>query len=262
MGEPHDLRGLSAVEGHRLVKRYRLGELVSVRATLRGFRGASASEGIEALADVSFSVNRGECFGIVGPNGSGKSTIMQLIAGITLPTSGSLTVRGRVLPLLSVGSGFHPDLTGRENARLFGAILGIEPDVVEAHFDQIAAFAEVERHIDTPVKRYSEGMQARLSFAIGMVFPADIYLFDEVLAVVDGEFRARCVEAIAALPRAGRAVLFVSHDSEQMARLCDRVLWLDQGNVRALGSAPEVLDDYAHERATPHVAKRLVSSPG
>ena len=256
---PADLEASPAIEAHELVKRYRLGEYVTLSRTIRamvpGLRSTHST--IEAVAGVSFSVNRGECFGVVGLNGSGKSTIVQMIAGITLPASGRLVVRGRVLPLLAVGSGFHHELTGAENVRLFGAILGIEPNAVDARLDEIAAFAEVERHMDTPVKRYSDGMKARLSFATGMLFPADVYVFDEVLAVVDGEFLDRCLEAIGTLAGHGRTVLFVSHSNEQIGQLCDRVLWMKEGRVQAIGPTDEVLPRYIEERSAHAVESRL-----
>src|SRR5205807_770069 len=141
-------------------------------------------------------------------------------------TSGFIVVRGRLLPLLAIGTSFHPELTGRENVVLFGAVLGISRDVVEGRMDDVAAFAELEQHLDTPLKRYSDGMKARLSFAIAMLFPADVYVFDEVLAVVDGEFRARCLDEIERLRERGNTVLFVSHDLDQVERLCTRILWL------------------------------------
>ena len=158
--------------------------------------------GLEALADVDFTVYRGESFGIVGTNGSGKSTLLQILAGTTLPTGGDDGGHGRVLPLLAVGTGFHPELTGRENVTLFASSLGIPRSVIEARMDAVAEFAELERHMDTPVKRFSSGMLSRLSFSIAMQFPADIYVFDEVLAVVDGEFQGRCL-ARSTSPREG-----------------------------------------------------------
>jgi lipopolysaccharide transport system ATP-binding protein len=259
MLRPADLEASPAVEAHHVVKRYRLGEHVTlgrtVRALVPGLRSPLPT--IEAVADVSLAVNRGECFGIVGLNGSGKSTLVQMIAGTTLPTRGRFTVRGRVLPLLSVGSGFHPELTGTENVRLFGAILGIETSAVDGRLDEIASFAEVERHMDTPVKRYSDGMKARLSFATGMLFPADVYVFDEVLAVVDGEFLDRCLEAIAGLVGHGRTVIYVSHSNEQIRQLCDRVMWMKEGRVQALGATDQVLPLYIEERAAHAVGSRL-----
>ena len=252
MTRSSELSGPAAIEARSVVKQYQLGETISLRTTLRAlglsrFRAGTMPNDtpvIDALSDVTFTVRKGECLGVVGANGSGKSTIVQLIAGITPPTNGSVTVRGRVLPLLSVGSSFHPELTGAENVRLFAAILGIDDSVARASLPQIARFAEVERHMDTPIKRYSDGMQARLSFAISMLFPADLYLFDEVLAVVDGEFLDRCLAAIAGFVEKGRTVLFVSHSTQQLSNLCDRILWLENGKIQALGPASEVLPSY------------------
>src|SRR5690242_14755226 len=165
----------------------------------------------EALRGVSFETYPGECFGIVGTNGSGKSTVLQVLGGITLPSSGAMTVRGSVLPLLAVGAGFHIELTGRENSFLYGTILGLDRRVIESKLDDIAAFAELERYFDTPLKRYSQGMQSRLCFAIAMLFPANIYCFDEVLAVVDGEFKDRCLKEVRTLVASGSTVFFISH---------------------------------------------------
>lgn len=240
-----------AIVADRLHKHYLLGERASLGRTMqRMLRRAQPLQPFGALEDVSFTVRRGECFGLVGGNGSGKSTILQIITAITLPTSGSVRVQGRVLPLLAIGSGFHQELTGRENVTLFGTILGLRPEEIVARMDNIVAFAELERYIDTPNKRYSDGMQARLSFAVGMLFPADIYILDEVLATVDGEFRARCIDEIEHLVAAGRTVLFVSHDLAQSRALCDRVLWMERGRVHQLGEAQNVLD--AYERSTAH----------
>jgi homopolymeric O-antigen transport system ATP-binding protein len=245
---------MAAVDGARVSARhvskvYRLGEHLRLANTLgRLVRRATVSEGFEALHDVCFDVHPGECFGIVGDNGSGKSTVLHVMAGITTPSAGSMLVRGRVLPLLAVGAGFHHELTGRENAVLFGTILGLEREVIGQRIDDIAAFAEIERHFDTPLKRYSQGMQSRLSFAIGMLFPADIYCFDEVLAVVDGEFRERCAAEIGQLATSGQSVFFVSHDLDQVGELCDRVLWLESGRVRELGASAGVLERYARHQ--------------
>jgi ABC-type polysaccharide/polyol phosphate transport system ATPase subunit len=234
-----------AVRADGLSKRYLLGEHASLRNTLNvALRRPSAARPIDALSDVSFSVQRGCVFGIVGPNGSGKSTALTILAGITLPSAGSVSVRGRVLPMLAVGAGFHPELTGRENVALFGAILGLPSEAVAARTDQIFEFAEVADHVETPVKRYSDGMRARLSFGIAMQFPADVYVFDEVFAVVDGEFRDRCLGMIRSLVADGRCVLVTSHDHSQIRELCDRVMWLEQGRVRAIGHCDQVMDEY------------------
>jgi lipopolysaccharide transport system ATP-binding protein len=171
--------------------------------------------------------------------------VLQIVSGITVPTSGEVAVRGNVLPFLQVGAGFHPELTGRENIILYGTVMGIDRDVIMGSIDQVAAFAEIESHIDTPNKRYSDGMQARLSFAIAIIFPAHIYLFDEVLAVVDDAFRSRCLTEIAGLVAAGRTVVFVSHDLDQVRQVCTRAAWLQNGRLMALGDAEEVAQGYA-----------------
>jgi ABC-type polysaccharide/polyol phosphate transport system ATPase subunit len=163
-----------------------------------------------------------------------------------------MRVYGRVLPLLAVGQGFHPDLTGRENVTLFASSLGIPRATIASRMNAVTEFAELDRHMDTPVKRFSSGMTSRLSFAIAVQFPADIYIFDEVLAVVDGEFRDRCLREIKRLHAIGRTVFFVSHNLEQIAEVCQSVLWLEQGKVKAVGPAPELLATY--ERALAHQA--------
>jgi ABC-type polysaccharide/polyol phosphate transport system ATPase subunit len=236
-----------AIEARSLSKHYRLGELVSLKQTIKRFghlAGVQEPPGLEALDSVDFTVYRGDAFGIVGGNGSGKSTLLQVLAGTTLPTGGEMEVHGHVVPLLAVGTGFHPELTGRENVTLFASSLGIPAGIIEDRMDAVADFAGIERHMDTPVKRFSSGMLARLSFAIAMQFPADIYVFDEVLAVVDAEFQHRCLEEIRRLHREGRTVIFVSHSLDQVADVCERVLWLDSGRVHELGATDEVLEAY------------------
>jgi lipopolysaccharide transport system ATP-binding protein len=239
-----------AIEAVGLGKQYRLGEQLNFLAGLgrlamrKNDRPPPRAEFL-ALENVTFRIDAGECIGVVGTNGSGKSTLLQILAGITLPTSGKMVVHGHVMSLLAVGTGFHPELTGRENILLFGTILGIPRTAILDRVDDVAAFAELESHLDTPAKRYSDGMLARLSFAIAMIFPSDIHVFDEVLAVVDGEFRDRCLEEIRRLVGEGRTVLFVSHSQEQVRALCDRTLWLDRGRLRALAATDGVLDDYS-----------------
>ena len=238
------------VVAENVQKKYDLGELSSLGMTLRRVSGllrVSHRPAFAALDDVSFEIRSSDGFALVGRNGSGKSTLLHMICGITLPTQGLITVRGRLLPLLAIGASFHPELTGRENVVLFGSVLGLSRDTAAARMDDITAFAELEHHMDTPIKRYSDGMQARLSFAIAMLFPADIYVFDEVLAVVDGEFRERCLCEIENLRARGSTVIFVSHDLDQVARVCNRALWLQSGQVRAVGSADDILPAYAHE---------------
>ena len=237
----------TAIAASGLSKSYRLGELHSLQHTINHLlhrRHLSYEPPFKALDGLDFTVRRGESFGIVGTNGSGKSTLLQILAGTTLPTAGSMTVEGRVLPLLAVGTGFHPELTGRENVTLFAASLGVPRGAIGERIDKVAEFAEIEQHMDTPVKRFSSGMTARLSFSIAMQFPADIYVFDEVLAVVDGEFQARCLAEISHLHSSGRTVIFVSHDLEQVAEVCQRLMWLEKGKLRRIGTTSEVLDDY------------------
>jgi ABC-type polysaccharide/polyol phosphate transport system ATPase subunit len=242
---------MAAVTAERVSKAYRLGEHLRLGTTLAMITGRhGGSFPFEALQAVSFEVGVGECFGIVGKNGSGKSTLLQILAGITLPTAGRMTVRGRVLPLLTVGAGFHLELTGYENTLLMGTILGFDPRAIKERMDDVSSFAELDHeHMATPIKRYSQGMASRLSFAIGMVFPAEIYCFDEVLAVVDGEFRERCLYEIAQFVKDGRTVLYVSHDLDQVRALCDRTMWLERGRLRQIGPTSEVLDAYERHTA-------------
>lgn len=235
-----------AMEARGLRKHYRLGELHNLRQTVRKISGRDGSDqpGIEALGGVDFTVYRGDAFGLVGTNGSGKSTLLQILAGTTIPTGGELEVHGRVLPLLAVGTGFHHELTGRENVTLFGASLGIPIKIAQDRMEEITEFAELAGHMDTPIKRYSTGMISRLSFAIAMSFPADIYIFDEVLAVVDGEFQARCLAEIERLHDEGRTVIFVSHNLDQVSAVCNRVVWLENGAVEQVGEAAPILAAY------------------
>src|SRR3954453_2349410 len=235
-----------AIRASSLGKTYQLGERLRLGGafTRRGRGQPIQQSTIEALDNLTFDVYRGECLGLVGANGSGKSTFLQVLSRAVVPTRGSLEVHGRVLPMLSIGAGFHGDLTGRENVVLQGAILGVPRRAVMDRMDDIMEFAELDRHADTPLKRYSSGMQSRLSFAIGMRFPADIYIFDEVLAVVDRAFRDRCLDEIQRMVGSGPTVLFVSHDLDQVSRLCDRTVWLDRGSARAVGQTAEVLDMY------------------
>jgi len=242
-----------ALEANDLRKRYRLGELHSLTRTVRRLvrRPSTLNPPLEALAGIDLTVHRGESFGVVGTNGSGKSTFLQVLAGTTVPTGGLMEVHGRVLPLLAVGTGFHPELTGTENVRVFGSSLGIPLDVIERRMDAVAAFAELERHMDTPTKRFSSGMLSRLSFSIAMQFPADIYVFDEVLAVVDGEFQARCLGEIKRLHSSGRTIIFVSHSLDQVDEVCERVAWFERGRVARVGRTADVLEAYTAAHHAP-----------
>lgn len=196
------------------------------------------------MQDVTFDVTEGAALGVIGRNGSGKSTLLKVLSRITEPSRGVARTRGRVGSLLEVGTGFHPELTGRENVFLNGAILGMTRRAIERKFDEIIDFAGVERFVDTPVKRYSSGMYLRLAFSVAAHLDAEILLVDEVLAVGDAEFQRKCLGRMASVEREGRTVLFVSHNLDAIVRLCPTCLWLDEGSVVALGSANEVVEKY------------------
>jgi len=216
---------------------------------VRRFRRGSASEEFWALRDVSFSAEPGAAVGIIGTNGSGKSTLLKLATRILQPTSGRITVRGRVSALLELGAGFHPELSGRDNVFLNGSILGLPRQEVASRFDAIVRFAGLERFIDIPVKHYSSGMYARLGFAVAIHVDPDVLLMDEVLAVGDEAFQARCLESIGRLHRAGKTLLLVSHDLDAVCQVCTEVIWLDGGRVRARGDPLTVAREY---RAASH----------
>lgn len=200
-----------------------------------------------ALQDVSFEVAQGQTFGIIGSNGSGKSTLLKCLAGILTPEKGQLSASGRTAALLELGAGFHPELSGRENVALNGAILGMTRREIELKFDDIVEFAGLERFIDTPVKNYSSGMVVRLGFAVAINVEPEILIIDEVLAVGDEEFQARCFQKIEQFRREGRTIVFVSHGLSQVSQLCDDALWLDQGRVRSIGPAYEIVSEYTGE---------------
>jgi lipopolysaccharide transport system ATP-binding protein len=197
-----------------------------------------------ALRDVSFDIQTGDVVGIVGRNGAGKSTLLKVLSRITAPTRGRVEIRGRIASLLEVGTGFHPELTGRENIRLNGAILGLTQTDIARKFDEIVAFSGVERFIDTPVKRYSSGMQVRLAFAVAAHLEPEILLIDEVLAVGDAEFQKKCLGRISDISKHGRTVLFVSHQVGMIARLCTRGILLSSGTVEFAGASGAVVDRY------------------
>jgi len=246
-----------------LGKRYRLGahqetyrtlrDTISdaLRAPFQGWRRGSrqhtpspGSDSIWALKGVCLEIPQGEILGIIGRNGAGKTTLLKVLARITEPTEGRVTLRGRVGSLLEVGTGFHLELTGRENILLNGAILGMSRREILRKFDAIVAFAEIGPFLDTPLKRYSTGMGTRLAFAVAAHLDPDILLVDEVLAVGDMGFRRKCLGKMQDVGQAGRTVLFVSHDMNAIRRLCQKAVWLDQGQVRATGAAGEVVSRY------------------
>jgi lipopolysaccharide transport system ATP-binding protein len=218
----------------------------TMRRTLRG-QVAVAGDRIEefwALRDVSFEVKQGEVVGIIGRNGAGKSTLLKILSRITEPSEGRVTLRGRVASLLEVGTGFHPELTGRENIYLNGAILGMSRAEIRQKFDEIVAFAEVEQFLDTPVKRYSSGMYVRLAFAVAAHLEPEILVVDEVLAVGDAEFQKKCLGKMQDVSRGGRTVIFVSHNMSAVQSLCARAILLQGGRLVRNGLVNEIVSDY------------------
>jgi ABC-type polysaccharide/polyol phosphate transport system ATPase subunit len=241
------------VEG--LGKRYRVGEReryfalrdVLTRAFSAPFKrnGARRStDYIWALRDVSLDVHQGEVVGLIGRNGAGKTTLLKLLSRITRPTTGFAEIHGRVGSLLEVGTGFHPELTGRENIYLSGAILGMSRREIDRKMDAIVAFAEVERFLTSPLKFYSTGMQMRLAFAVAAHLEPEILLVDEVLAVGDLEFQRKCLGKMQEVSRSGRTIVFVSHQMNQIRRLCERVFWIDGGQIRSEGATGKVIAEY------------------
>ncbi|HVS15257.1 MAG TPA: ABC transporter ATP-binding protein [Thermoanaerobaculia bacterium] len=248
------MRRAIEVEGVRkLYRRVTAGyQLRTLKSALLG-RGLTAGlrpeETIVALDDVTFAVERGEAFGVVGGNGSGKSTLLKLVAGLLRPTAGRVAVGGRVAALIELGAGFHPEISGRENVFINGAVLGLSRREVERCYDEIVEFSGLGEFIEEPVKNYSSGMYVRLGFAVAIHTDPDILLVDEVLAVGDEAFAHRCVHRIESLLARGRTVLFVSHGLDLVEQLCDRVLWLDRGRNRGVGEPREVIDAYRQQVA-------------
>lgn len=204
----------------------------------------STTEEFWALKDISFKVKQGEVVGIIGRNGAGKSTLLKILSRITEPTKGRIRINGRVASLLEVGTGFHPELTGRENIFLNGAILGMGKAEIKRKFDEIVAFAEIEKFLDTPVKRYSSGMYVRLAFAVAAHLEPEILLVDEVLAVGDAAFQKKCLGKMGDVAKEGRTVLFVSHNMGAVRHLCSSVIHLDHGRVVGTGSVESIIDQY------------------
>ncbi len=238
----------TAIRAEGLCKRYSLGGNAARDALRRRFfgwlPGAAGSAEVWSLRDVSFEVARGEAIGIIGANGAGKSTLLKILSRITEPTSGRAEIRGSVGSLLEVGTGFHPELTGRENVYLSGVLLGMRSSDVSAHFDEIVEFSGVGAFIDTPVKRYSTGMRVRLGFSVSAFLEPEILIVDEVLAVGDVDFQRRCLGKMENVTRDGRTVLFVSHNLGAISQLCSRAILLDRGKVEAVGSSAEIVSRY------------------
>ncbi len=218
-------------------------------------------EEVWALKDVNFDIRRGEAVGIIGRNGAGKSTLLKVLSRITEPSAGRVTIRGRVASLLEVGTGFHPELTGRENIYLNGAILGMTRAEIKRKFDEIVAFAEVEKFLDTPVKRYSSGMYVRLAFAVAAHLEPEILVVDEVLAVGDAEFQKKCLGKMGEVAEQGRTVLFVSHNMGAIQRLCTRSIWLQKGEMRADSDTPSVLEKYLNSIGAFEGGESIASLP-
>ncbi len=208
------------------------------------FRPSSQIHEFEALKGISFEVMSGETVGIIGRNGSGKSTILKIIAGVYRPTAGMADVYGRVSPLIELGAGFHPELTGRENIILAGALMGIDPRDMRNRMDAVISFCELQEFIDAPIKQYSSGMYARLGFAVATEIDPDILLVDEILAVGDEAFQQKCLERMNSFRRQGKTIVYVSHDMNTVKSLCGRVFLLDQGHLVAAGPPEQVIARY------------------
>jgi homopolymeric O-antigen transport system ATP-binding protein len=247
----------AAIEANELSKRYRIGQMQAAYGTLRDSLSHAAArlvgreqtqepQEIWALRDVSFGVREGEALGVVGRNGAGKSTLLKVLTRITAPTSGRAIIRGRVGSLLEVGTGFNPELTGRENVLLNGSILGMKRREIQRRLNEIVEFSGVEKFIDTPVKRYSSGMAVRLAFSVAAHLEPEILLIDEVLAVGDAEFQQRCLGRMEDFSGTGRTVVFVSHNMQAINQLCDRAIWLEGGRLVEDGEPSEVVTHYLH----------------
>lgn len=242
-----------AIRTQNLGKKYQIDKLK--RANNRSLRedmmrllrfqvGKTIHEEFWALQDLDLEIDAGETVGIIGPNGSGKSTLLKLLSRVTWPSTGSIELFGRVGALLEVGTGFHGDLTGRENIYLYGAILGMQRKEIAKHFDEIIAFSEVEAFLDTPVKRYSTGMFLRLAFSVMAHLDSDILIVDEILEVGDQNFQEKCLKKMESIAKEGRTVIFVSHQLNKMRALCNRILWLENGRLVIDGPADTILEKY------------------
>ncbi|MDP1836165.1 MAG: polysaccharide ABC transporter ATP-binding protein [Chlamydiales bacterium] len=260
-----------AIEARNLSKRYRIShersamydtmrETLSrgakrlVRSILRRPSNEQTLEDLWVLRDVSFAIEPGTKVGIIGRNGAGKSTLLKVLSRITYPTSGEVAIQGRVASLLEVGTGFHPELTGKENIFLNGSILGMTKTEIRNKFDEMVAFSELEKFLDTPVKRYSSGMTARLAFAVAAHLDPDILIVDEVLSVGDYSFRDKCLNKMGEISQQGRTVLFVSHNMNTVLSLCDRALYLEKGRLITYDTVDNVVSKYMHQQADKQAA--------
>lgn len=245
---------MRVITAENLSKQYTLGSRQphSFREMVTGIfarEGDGSNRWLWALRDISFDVDEGETLGLIGHNGAGKSTLLKILSRITKPTSGRAEIRGRVGSLLEVGTGFHSELSGRENIYLNGAILGMRRTEIEKKFDEIVAFSEIEEFLDTPVKHYSTGMYMRLAFSVAAHLDPEVLIVDEVLAVGDVGFQKKCLRKMRDVGESGRTVIFVSHDMQSITRLCRRVIWLKGGGLKSDGEAKHVVGEYLHEQS-------------
>lgn len=274
--------GVKAIRAEGLGKKYRIAEVEErapdtlrdvlarkarrfVRRLGKPFRGATPrrdEETLWALRDLDFEVPRGQVLGVVGPNGAGKSTLLKLLSRITEPTTGEVAIRGRVGSLLEVGTGFHTELSGRENIYLNGAILGMTRREIDEKFEEIVEFAGIRRFLDTPVKRYSSGMYLRLGFSVAAHLEPEILLVDEVLAVGDAQFQKKCLGKMGSVARAGRTVVFVSHNLVAVESMCDRVIWLERGRIQQSGAPKPVITDYLRAHVSAQTERRWEGPEG
>lgn len=224
----------------------------AVRSSFSRLRGnGQTTERLWALKDVSFEVQPGEVLGIIGPNGAGKSTLLQILSRIIEPTTGTAKLYGHVGSLLEIGTGFHPDLTGRENIYLNGAVLGMKRTEINARFDEIVAFSEIEKFLETPVKRYSSGMYVRLAFAVAAHLNPEILIIDEVLAVGDADFQKKCFAKMGEVIKGGRTILLVTHSMPFITQLCQNAILIKGGRLQKMGAATEVVDFYLNAATSP-----------
>jgi len=260
----------AAIEVEDLSKRYRLGRKLRVHQTLQETLAAklrmqkqdAQNEVVWALRDLDFTVGEGEALGVIGHNGAGKTTLLKILSRITRPTSGVSRTRGRVGALIDVGTGFHPELTGRENIFLNGAILGMRRRDIRERFDDIVDFSGLEQFLETPIKRYSWGMYLRLAFGVAAHVEPEVVVVDEVLAVGDVRFREKCLGKMSEFGREGRTVVFVSHDLGSINQLCSRTIWLDHGQIHADGSSQDVINRYVRSSVGQTTRRDFEAAPG
>ena len=260
----------TAIQVDKLSKQYGLGQVqpyislrdVVVSAIKPSKQTASKKNQFWALKDISFKIKKGEVIGVIGRNGAGKSTLLKILSRITSPTNGQAIIKGRVASLLEVGTGFHQELTGKENIFLNGAVLGMTKKEIQQKFQAIIKFSGIQKFLDTPVKHYSTGMRLRLAFAIAAHLEPEILLIDEVLAVGDVEFQKKCLKKMDQISdQVGRTILFVSHDMASIARLCNRCIWLEKGKVKKIGKAEEVVSQYLKHFAGEEYSKATRNFP-